>query len=316
MSTAVQVGKEATHGTVAAAFTSVPCNFSSKHRQMNKVLEEDRQGQDRHFAMVKGQRINEWEVSESGIYHDTAGFWLYSAFGAPTKTTIDTIFDNTFKFADDPTSLSLKWQQPRRYTQAYQSLYAVVDKYTLQFSAEGELTYSCSGISMGETEISQITHSWSTARPMPVWGATVTYNNAANTKLVSGSFVVSRNRKPFFTLNNSQDPGSMNIGARTVEFELTMDFSAKTEYDQFKAATILSTGNTGLKVKWVDSGVTIGTTSNPEFEWHMGSIAYEAAEIDTGGDLPMIKFSGKAVYNSTDATLAMVRIRSSKDYTA
>lgn len=315
MATAVMVGKEATHGTVAAAFTSVPCNFSSTYRQANKVLEEDRQGQDRHFAIVKGQGFNEWEVADSGIYHDTVGFWLMSAMGLPTVTTTDTIFDNLFKFVDDPRSLSLKWQQPRRYTQAYQSLYGVVDKFSLSFAAEGELTYSCSGIGMGETEVSTLTHSWTTARPMPVWGATVTYNNTAFTKLVSGSFAIARNRKPFWALNNSQAPQSMNIGARTVEVELVIDFSSKAEYDDYKNATVLSTSNKALVIKWVDSGVTIGTTSNPEFEVTLGSMAYETAEIDTGGDLPLLKVSGKALYNSTLASLASIRVRSSLNYT-
>jgi len=316
MATAVKVGKEGTHGTVASTFTSVPCNFSSVLRQANKVLEEDRQGQDRHFQMVKGQAYNEWEVSDSGIYHDTIGFWLYSAFGAPTKTVVDTIFDNSFKFTDDPTSISLQWQQPRRYTQAYQALYGVVDQFGVSFSAEGELTYSASGLAMAETEITTITHSWSTARPMPVWGATVLWNNGAFTKLVSGSISVSRNRKPFWVLNNSQSPGSMNIGARTVEVELVLDFVAKTEYDSFKTASILSTSNKGLQIKWVDAGVTIGTTSSPEFELTAGSMAYETAEIDTGGDLPLLKINGKAVYNATNATSLECRVRSSKDYTA
>lgn len=316
MATAVKVGREASaHGTLAASLTSVPCNFSAKLNQMNKVLEEDRQGQDRHFQMVKGQAVEEWEVAESGIYHDTIGFWLMSAFALPTKTTVDTIFDNTFLFADDPPSLSLQWQQPRRYTQAFQSLWSVVDKMTISYNAEGELTYSASGIAMPETEITTITHSWSTARPMPVWGATVLLNNVALTKLVSGSFTITRNRKPFWVLSSTQAPGSMNIGARTVEFDMTIDFSTKTEYDLFKTAAIVKTADKGLEIKWADTGVTIGTTSNPEFTVHLGSIAPETGEIDTGGDLPLVKLTGKAVYNSTDTSTAKIVVRSSKDYT-
>ena len=210
MATAVKVGKEGTHGTVSSAFTSVPCNFSSTYRQSNKVLEEDRQGQDRHFQVMKGQAYNEWEVADSGVYHDTVGFWLCSAMGMPTKTTVDTVFENVFKFADDPVSLSLQWQQPRRYTQAYQALYGVVDQFGISFSAEGDLMYSASGIAMAETEITTITHSWTTARPMPVWAGTVKLNNVAFAKLVSGSISVARNRKPFFVINNTQSPSAMN----------------------------------------------------------------------------------------------------------
>jgi hypothetical protein len=314
MSTAVSVGKETTHGTVAAAFTSVPCNFDATLRQNNKFWEEDRSGQDRNFAMTPGQRYIEWQVGETGFYHDTTGFFLCSAMGVPTKTTVDTIFDNVFKFTDDPASLSMKWQQPRRYTQAYQSLNCVADKFAFQFSAEGDLTWSASGMGLGESEVSQITHSFSTARPLPAWAGTILLNNGAFAKLVSGSVSMTRNRKPFYTINNTQSPNSMSIGARTVEFEIVVDFSAKTEYDYFKAGTTLSTGNKGLNMVWTDTGVTIGTTSNPTLTINMGTVAFETGEIDTGSDFPLVKLSGKALYNSTDASLAVVTIRSSKDY--
>ena len=314
MTTAVMVGKETTHGTIAGAFTSVPCNFDAKLRQNNKVWEEDRSGQDRNFSMTPGQRYQEFDVSSSGFYHDTSGFWLASACGLPTKTTVDTIFDNVFKFADDPVSLSLKWQQPRRYTQAYQSLWAVVDKWGLQFSAEGDLTYSCSGMAQAESEVTQLTHSFTTARPIPAWAGTVLLNNAAFAKLVSGSISVERSRKPFFTINNVQSPTSMSIGPRTVKFELVMDFSAKTEYDLFKAGTLMATSHKGLNLSWVDTGITIGTTSNPTLTVNMGSTVFQTGEIDTGSDFPLLKVTGTALYDATDASLAMVTLRSSKDY--
>ena len=314
MSTAVQVGKETTHGTIAGAFTSVPCNFDSKLRQQNKIWEEDRSGQDRNFSVTPGQRYQEWDVAETGFYHDTTGFFLASALGLPTKTTVDTIFDNVFKMADDPVSLSMKWQQPRRYTQAYQVLNAVVDKFAFAFSAEGDLTWSASGMAMSESEITQITHSFTAARPLPSWAGTILLNNVAFAKVVSGSISIERNRKPFFTINNVQSPTSMSIGARTVGFEIVVDFSAKTEYDLFKAGNAQSTAHKGLNLSWVDTGVTIGTTSNPTLTINMGTIAFETGEIDTGSDYPLVKLTGKALYDSTDASLIMVTLRSSKDY--
>jgi hypothetical protein len=264
--------------------------------------------------MTPGQRVTEWEIGETGLYHDTSGFFLCSAMGLPTKTVVDTIFDNVFKFSDDPTSLSFKWQQPRRYTQAYQALNAVVDKWSLAFAAEGDLTWSASGMAMAESEVAQITHSFTTARPLPAWAGTILLNNGAFAKLVSGSVSIERNRKPFFTINNVQSPNSMSIGARTVSFEIVVDFSAKTEYDYFKAGTTLSTSNAGLSMSWIDTGVTIGTTSNPTFTFKMGSIAFESGEIDTGNDYPLVKLTGKALYNGTDASLAVATLRSSKDY--
>lgn len=313
MGTAVQVGKETTHGTVASAFVSVPCDFSAKLNQMNKVLDEDRQGQDRNFAMQVGQANEEFEVGESGIYHDTIGYWLMSAIGAPTMTEVEVgaVYDNTFKFADDPKSLSLKWQQPRRYTQAYEALYAVVDEMEFSFAADGDLRYTASGVAMAETETTQITHAFSTVVPMPVWCGSVILAGGAYTRLVSGSVKIARNRSPFFTIRNQKSPNSMNIGARTIEFELVLDFSSKAEYDDFKGGT-----NDALTVTWSDTDVTIGASANPEFEIKLGTIAYEEAEIDTGTDLPQIKMTGKALYNNADASLAVFRVQSTIDYTA
>lgn len=310
MGTAVQVGVEkVAHGTVAAAFVSVPCDFAAVLNQANKVLDEDRQGQDRHFAMQKGASYQEFEVGESGIYHDSIGYWLRAAMGTPVSTVVDTINDNVFKFTDDPNSLSLKWQQPRRYTQAYQSVYAVVDEMEFAFAADGDLTYTLKGIGQAETEVAQITHSFTDTVPMPAWAGTVTLGGGANTRLVSGKVTLARNRKPFFTIANTQAPSKFSAGARTVEFELTLDFDTKGEYDDFKAATLDS-----LLITWVDTDTTIGTTSNPEFEIGLGTIAYEAGEIDTGADYPLVTLSGKALYDATDASLAVIRVQSDVDY--
>ena len=313
MGTAVQVGVESVaHGTVAGSFISVPCDFAAVLNQQNKVLDEDRQGQDRHYAMQKGASVQEFEVGESGIYHDTIGYWLRAAMGTPVSTAAEvTAFDNVFKFADDPNSLSLKWQQPRRYTQAYQSLYAVVDEMEFSFEAEGDLAYTLKGLAQAETEVAQITHSFTDTVPMPAWAGTVTLGGGANTRLVRGKVGFKRNRKPFYTIRNEQSPKSMSAGARTVEFELTLDFDSKAEYDDFKAAT-----NDSLLITWVDATTTIGSTLNPEFEITLGTIAYESGEIDTGEDYPLVTLSGKALYDSSDASLAVIRVQSDVDYEA
>lgn len=313
MSTAVQVGRETTHGTIATTFASVPCNFSAILKQGNKVLDEDRQGQDRNFAMQKGQTYEEFEVSDSGIYHDSIGWWLLSAIGLPTVSTVDTsAFSNVFKFVDDPRSLSLKWQQPRRSTQAYQSLYAVVDEMEFAFEAEGDLTYSCSGVAMGESEIAAITHTFTDSVPMPAWAGTVTLGGGAFADLVSGKVSIKRNRKPFFTINNTQQPGKMSIGARTVEFELVLDFVTKTQYDIYKAASTQA-----LTINWEDADSLVGAaTQNAEFTINLPKIAYEEGEVDTDPDLPLVKLTGKALYDSVAASIVVLTVISDVDYTA
>lgn len=311
MSAPVQLGREATHGTVAASFSSAPVNFTTKLVKANLIPEEQRGGQDVHFAMLAGQTHQEWSVSDSMVYHDNIGFFLDTVFGLPVSTLAETgVYDSVFKFLDDPSSLSLKWVQPRRIVQAYQSLWAVADKFTLSFDAGGTLKFSCSGIGMPETEVSTPTYTFSTARPMTAWEGTVTLLGGAFARLAKGSISITRNRKPYRTINNTAAPTDFSIGNRTVEFDLTCDFNSKTAYDDFKGTTPTD----ALTIVWTDTGVLIGSTMSPQFTAKLGTLGWETGEIDTGEDFPQLNLTGKAIYNSSDASKAVFTVRSTKQY--
>jgi hypothetical protein len=313
MAIGVKVGREATHGTIAASFSSLAANFSSKLRQRNMVLDEGRNGQDIDFSYVTGPRNEEWQISDSFIYHDTIGHILASALGTPTKTIVDTIFDNTFKLADDPKSLSFQWTQPRRVTQSFQALYGVVDKLTITFDINGNLTYAASGIAMGRTDIAAPTFTFSAVKPFSAWAGVVTLSGSAAgayADLLKGSITITRNRKPFHTIRNNRDPRLMTIGDRTVEVDLTVDFDSIDEFDDFRNGI-----EDLLLIKWTDVSTTIGTTSNPEFEVSLPRLFYEDAGEDVSTDLPTMNLKGKAIYSSGAASSIVVRVKSNVDYT-
>lgn len=313
MSSAVLVAKEATHGTVGTSFVTVPCQFKASNKQKNKVLDEDRNGQDANFSMVKGTRYEEFSVADSAIYHDTIGIWLMSALGTPTKTVVaaeTVVWDNVFKNADDPESWSLKWTQPRRETQAYQALYGVVDKLTIKFAADGDLSYNLSGVAMGESEVASPAFSYSSVVPFSAWAGTVTIGGSASADLVSGSIALSRARKPFFTIANTQDPAKMSIGKRMVEFELVLDFVTKGDYDDFKNSVTQD-----INILWEDADTTLGTAAHPQFKIDLPKVGYEEGEIDTDPDLPMVKIKGKGMYDGTALSSLVVTVRSTTDYT-
>lgn len=310
----VRVGKETTHGTVASSFTSVPAAFSSKPAGGNRVPDEGRNGQDIHFTSLRTVRHDAFEVGDSFVYHDTVGLWLLSALGAVSKQEVEVgvVFDNEFKMADDPFSLSLEWTQPRRATQGFQALNANVDKLTISFDATGDLTYSLSGVAKYRTEIGVPTFSFSSARPFSAWAGEVTLNGSASfADLVKGSITISRNRKPWHSIANSQDLQKVSIGTRMVEFELVVDFDSLDEFNDWK-----NNAAGDLLIKWVDADVTLGSGSNPEFEVKLGDIRFEEIEDDVEPDLPQLKLKGKAVYAPSDASTAVIRVRSTKDYTA
>ena len=311
MGSVIRLGLETVHGTVAGSFTTVPCSFTGKLRQKNTIPSEARAGQDVNFSVIPGLRNEEWEVNESPIYHDTFGLFLAMAFGTPTKVVVDTIFDNTFKLADDPKSASIQWNQPHRSVQPFQTLYNVVDELTIAFDVNGDLTFEASGVSMSESNVAAPSYSFSTARPFPGWACAVTKAGAGYTKLLKGKIKVKRNRKAWRSFNNSQEPTKMTIGDRTVEFDLVVDFDATTDYAEWKAA-----GTTALQLVFEDAGVVIGSASKPTLTLKMGTIAAEEDEIDVESDLPSLKIKGFALYNSTDLSKIVAILRSSRDYTA
>jgi len=301
------VGREATHGTIATNFFSVG-NADFKLGQKNRVLEEQRSSQDIHFGVVPGRTWEEFSVKESFVYHDTVGLFLSSALGIPTVTVVDTIFDNVFKLLDDPVSLSFKWDQPRRYLSGFQSLWGVVDKMTFKFEAEGDLLWSSSGIAKAETTITEPTDAFAATVPFNVWECVATLGGGANTRLISGSISISRNRKPRALLDNTQTV-SLGIGNRMVEWDLRIDFDALTEYTKFKAAT-----TDALTLVWTLNNVIIGSVSKPTLTLKLGTLAYEEASPDTETDLPTLVAKGKALYNVVDASSIVATLRSSRRF--
>lgn len=314
MAAPMVIGREATHGTVAGSFASAPVNFNSKLVKANMIPEEQRGGQDVHFANIPGVEHNEWTIGDSYVYEDNFGFFLDSAIGLPTSALVggeSAVWDSTYKFTDDPSSLSMKWTQPRRSVQGYQTLWSVVDKLTLTFEAAGLLKWTASGVAMPEAEVSAPTFTFSAQRPIPAWRGTVTLLGGAFTRLVKGTVTITRNRKPFRTINNTASPLDFSIGNRMVEFNLTCDFNSKSVYDDFKGATPTD----ALTVAWVDTGNNIGVVpSFPSLSVKLGTLGWETGEIDTGEDFPALNLSGKAIYNSSDASKTVWVLRATKNY--
>lgn len=314
MSAPVKVGREATHGTIAASFASAPVNFSAKLNKANWMPDEQRGGQDTNFSITPGVQHEEWSIADSPIYEDNFGFFLDSALGLPVSTLVGgetTVWDSVFKLLDDPASLSFQFTQPRRSVQGYQTLFNVVDKLTISFDANGALTFNCTGIGMSESEIATPTFSFSTKRPLAVWSGVVTFLGGGFARLIKGSVTITRNRKAFRTINNTLDPVDMSIGNRMVEFALTADFNTKTAYDKFKSATPTDS----LSIIWTDTGTNIGVVpSNPQLTLAMGTMGFAAGSIDDSSDFPAVELTGKAIYNITDASSIVATLRSTKQY--
>ena len=184
----------------------------------------------------------------------------------------------------------------------------------ITFDAEGNLTYNCSGI--GKTRDGSAgapTFAYSSVTPFVAWKGQVAFNGVSlgsYAKLKKGSITFTRNRKPLFTVANAATPAAYTAGARMVEFELTCDFASVGEFDKFRTAATDS-----LTVKWSHPTETFGSPAQAQtLSVKLGTVFIEDAQIDTSTDLPEITIKGKALYNSTDASLAVVTLECSVDF--
>lgn len=302
--------EQVAHGTVAAVLRGVG-NLDMKPAQKNRILNEQRGSQDADINIVAGRQWEEWTIKDSFVYHDTFGTFLNSALGKAVESVIETTaLLNTFKFLDDPLSISLQTIQPRRKVMGYQSLWCVVDKLQIKFAADGDLTWNASGIGLMESDMTSATPAvtFTTTLPFNVWDCAVTLGGGANARLVSGDITINRERKQRSLLTGTQ-AASIGIGNRSIDYKLVIDFDNTAEYVKYKAAT-----NDALTMRWTQNAVTIGASSKPYLEVKLGTLAYVEASVDTDTDLPTLITTGKALYNVADASTAVVALASTINY--
>ncbi|MDP9265938.1 MAG: hypothetical protein M3O91_07475 [Chloroflexota bacterium] len=308
-------GHEATHGTIATTMLDFNANFKAKMDQTQYVPKENRNNQDEGFIAFAGFQHEQWEAG-GGVYHDQIGYIMGMAMGAPTKVVVGgetVVWDSTFIPADDPWSCSLQWQQTVDYVQGFQSLYGVLSDFEINFGAGNELDWTAKGVAMPETTISQFTPAVAATKPHVAWQGAVTLGGGAFGSLVNCKIGWKRNRAPFWVVNNTQAPKRMRKGMRGGNLEIIVDSDAAglARYTAWKAST-----KEVLSVVFVDTSTTLGTSANPQFTISLPNIVWKAAEIDVGGDLPLIKLTAdKILYDQTAGAAIKAIVRSNKDWT-
>lgn len=322
MANSILVGVEETaHGTLSATMGAVPVAFTPREQQPNRMVEEVRNSQDMHWSVQQGVRWSEWEIAESYVYHDSIGWFLASVLGTPTATVAageTTVWDYAYALETDPDSLSFQYDDPRRSADPSQMLNAAVDELTVTFSAgsDGQLMFSCNGVAMPPSVIASPTYAFTTSVPFQHWAGAITIDGTGSyAKLISGSVTIRRNRSPFYTIANSQDPQRISIGRREVEFEFVADMDSTDELADWRAALAAGTGS--LVASWTDARVAqeMGVAStNPAFALDIGSPAYLDSEKDWEPDEPQINISGSAIYNATDSSKLLATLTSTAVY--
>lgn len=313
MAVGVKVGRQTTAGSAASTFISVPAAFDSKYVKENRVVEEVRSGQDVRYSVIPGLEREEWTIGQSHIYDDSVGALLNGLFGTAVSTpggTGNTAYTNVWNFTDSTPYLTLQAIQPRRSTEPYQIVDAVVNSMQFAFEAEGVVSFACDGMGVGRTSIAAPTYAFGTRAPFTAWRGTATIDSVANAKIRKGTIGITRNRKPLYTLANSVDPNTWSYGARAVDFDITLDFSSVTEYDYFR-----NNSTKALKFSFADDQTISTSGLTGLFSVELFKVAFETGEIDTNEDLPSLNLKGKALVDSAGKTIE-VTVRSGTDFEA
>lgn len=309
MSTAPLVGRETAYGVVAPAFTAVPCGFEARPAGPNRVLAEDRLGQDRSFAVLPGPRHTAFRFGPSPLHDDSAGLWLTAAFGSPTVSG-GAAKTNAFALESDPPSLSLRWTQRGRAVAGYEALGAVVERLRFAWGAGGELICGGAGVAQAATAIAPPGGAFGGARALPGWAGLVTIGGAASAELVGGWIELVRRRQPFGTLDDEGGPTRMTNGARAVRFALLLDLHSTVEYDRWQAA-----GTAALEIVWTDAATDLGGGIHPSLTLNLGRTAAMVAVIEDGGPLPLLRLAGVALADPPAGPMSATLV-SSIDYAA
>lgn len=82
-----------------------------------------------------------------------------------------------------------------------------------------------------------------------------------------------------FSNAGSNEPKTINNGALRITGELRLRFKASTLYDLFAAGT-----NKALRITFANTGVTIGSSTNPTFTITLGSVSFREWNPDTAND--------------------------------
>lgn len=282
----LRVGVEASHGTVATTFVSIPVEeFETKLMDPAEYPEESRGDGERAHVALKQVR-HQTATAKGRIYHDCAEPWLRTMFGTPTITNnADGTRQLVFTGKPDPASLSTQWLDT---VTGRQSLYMVGDQLKVEFGGKDALKYDISLMGMPEIDIAAPAAAFSSAIPFVHWQAAVTIGGVTSSDVVSYSLTYKRNVEPFHTAQGgASDPRAplrFDYGKKEGSLDLTLDFTSQAEYTQAKALA-----TRGVVATFTDTAVVIGSGSrNPSISFNVPGATWSTKEVDLAGTAPAL----------------------------
>lgn len=309
----VGLGKETTRGTAVAASYFFPLDDYDYDDKAEVIAREGRRS--RIEASFGGDVVKKWgEGSLSGaVYNSGFGLVLLSAFGTDTATTTSgesAVYDHTFSVANsnEHQSLTISTDDSVETDKRYAG--AVVTSLEIKGAAGEYLTFNAGF--MGNSEASA-TNTASYATEYPFRPQDITFklasaysglSGASATSIRSFTFKIEKNVEANYNLGSTSPSNFYNK-----QFTATLDIEILHADDTYRDLFIAGTTR-ALQVTCANTGVTLGTASNPTLRLDM----YQGQMVDwsrsiSNDDISTETLSFRLDYSTADSKSIEVLLR-------
>jgi hypothetical protein len=285
----LEIGPEATAGTVAATLIAVPVtNIAAKNTVTQLVDKGWRGSAVDSYDVVAGMITAEVDF-DGDVFLDTIGYVLAGMFGDVQETGSSAPYTHTFNLLNSGTTQPLTHTILDYYaagTRTYSS--ARYSELDFKFSPDALLTYSAKAMSFGGVTGTAPTPSYTSVEVLPAWTGVVKIGGSAYAEMTDAEINVKRSVTAIKTINNSQTPYAIFAGVMTVEGKATLVMEDDTYLNEYLNAT-----KTTLDFTFTQS---VGNS----IEFNLAKANLTAADVQRGKEYVELPISFKAYGNSTN----------------
>lgn len=170
--------------------------------------------------------------------------------------------------------------------------YSMFSSLTVNFAADGLLSYTADAMGFASATATTPTASFSTDPARAAYTGAISIGGSATTLVQSGSLTIARSVNPVPAINNSASPQSLFGGAVTVSGNLVLIYQ-----DDSQVTPYLSGTQQALDLSWA-SGAGAATRT---LTLHTTAGLYTDEDLDYGEDYLKLNITLSGVANTTDA---------------
>jgi hypothetical protein len=285
----LQLGPEATAGTLAATLVSIPVTNIAAKNSVTQLTDKGWRGSAIDaYDVVAGMTTAEVDF-DGDVFLDTIGYPLAGMFGDVVETGSSAPYTHTFNLLNSGQAQPLSHSFLDYYnagTRTYASgRYSELD---FKFTPDALLTYSAKAMSFSGVVGTAPTPSFSSVEVLPAWTGVVKIGGSNYAEMTDAEINIKRNVEAIKTINNSQTPFAIWAGVMTVEGKATLVMEDDTYLTDYLNGT-----KTSLEFSFTQS-------AGNSIDFLMSKVNLTAADVQRGKSYVEQPISFKAYGNTTN----------------